>query len=319
VLSTYIDAEARRIVAFGDYLESAAIARRINVESDRIAMENSLRWVEVYFQRKQLNRQYRREMNPIYIDKQQRRDEMKKRIIARQPEEALDGDLTDDLNWLLDRLVTDQSTYQFVFNDRDDEAAELDRELTDDQISHIRLREATGQQGSGQSFRADAARLLHQDWPVSLNRDEFQLEKRRYEAARDLVLREVGTSKLSFATWDELQAAHQAISDKFDAVYSPKNMRNYDGNERIDIRRTGDVFLKAQAAAIAQAFVADNRDLFEGKYLFKGDSLIALVRHCADNGIEFAKPEVDDRATYRTLFTHLRAVYLHFHPNEVSE
>ena len=58
VLSTYIDAEARRMVAVGDLLESMAIARRINVESDREAMKNSVLWVETYFTRKELNRQY---------------------------------------------------------------------------------------------------------------------------------------------------------------------------------------------------------------------------------------------------------------------
>ncbi|MDA1055855.1 MAG: hypothetical protein O3C40_36170, partial [Planctomycetota bacterium] len=71
--------------------------------------------------------------------------------------------------------------------------------------------------------------------------------------------------------------------------------------------------------AIALAFTADNRDVFDGQYRFTGGSVIALIRHCADHALEFAPPQADDKATYRTLFADLRQVYLHFHPNEVSE
>ena len=319
VLSTYIDAEARRIAAYGYFLEAAAIARLINVEADRQAMYNSLIWVDVYFQRKLLNRDYRRQLSPPYIDQQQRRDQMRLRIVTQQPEEALKGDLTDDLNWLLDRMVTDSNTYRFVFFDGESEVEDVDRPLSPDDIAHIRLREAFGDQGGGQSFRADDARLMHEDWPVAFQDPAFADERAGFEAARDQVLRDLGTGRLTFPAWRALQEAHDALADKFDEVYGPKQTREFSGNNRILIRNSGAEFLKSQAAAIAQAFVADNRDVFEGKYRFRGDSLVALVRHCADNGLEFAPPEVDDMATYRTLFTHLRAVYLHFNPNLIDD
>jgi hypothetical protein len=307
------------MVAVGDLLESMAIARRINVQSDREAMKNSVLWVETYFTRKELNRQYRRAQNPIYIDQQERRDEMKKRIILQQPEEALNGDVTDDLNWILDRLVSDQSTYQFVFHDRDGAAADIDRPLSDIQVSHLRLREGTGQEGGGQSFRADTAKLLHPEWPRSFEDPKFASERSRFETARDNLLRELEAGKASFATWRELQAAHDLLTHQFNVVFTSAAMKDYGDDQRILVRREARDFLKSLEANIAIAFTADNRDVFDGQYRFTGDSVIALIRHCADHGLEFAPPQADDKATYRTLFTDLRQVYLHFHPNEVSE
>lgn len=319
VLSTYIDAEARRMVAVGDLVESMAVARSINVQSDREAMKNSVLWVETYFKRKELNRQARRAQDPIYIDQQQERDDMKKRAVLQQPEEALNGDVTDDLNWLLDRLVTDQSTYQFIHFDRDGEATEVDRPLADESVSHIRLREATGELGGGQSVDASTGDLFPSTWPTVLRSPDFEGERLAFEVARDKVLRELEFGPVSFEAWRSLQSANDHLTHKFNVVYSRDALKDADGDDRILMRTTALDHLQSLEAAIARAFTADNRDSFDEHYLFTGDSLIALVRHCADNGLEFASPQPDDKATYRTLFLDLRQVYLHFHPSEVSE
>ncbi len=319
VLSTYIDAEARRTVAVGNLLESMAVARRINVESDRVAMLNSVLWVETYFQRKELNRQARRAQNPIYIDQQKSRDEMKRRIILQQPEEALNGDLTDDLNWILDRLVTDQSTYRFIFYDSDGEEPMIDRPLIDSHVSHLRLREGTGEQGGGQSFRADTAQLLHPTWPRTFEDPRFTSERAGFALARDTLLGELEIGEASFATWRDVQSAHDLLTHKFNEVHTSAALSDLSGGQRIQVRREARDFLKSLEANIAIAFTADNRDVFDGQYRFTGDSVIALIRHCADFGLEFAPPQADDKATYRTLFADLRQVYLHFHPNEAFE
>ncbi|MDA1056049.1 MAG: hypothetical protein O3C40_37185 [Planctomycetota bacterium] len=261
VLSTYIDAEARRMVAVGNLLESMAIAHRINVESDREAMKNSVLWVETYFTRQELNRQYRRAADPIYIDDQQRRDEMKKRIILQQPEEALNGDVTDDLNWILDRLVTDSSTYRFIFDDREGLAAAIDRPLSSDRISHIRMRQATGQEGGGQSFRADTAQLFHPKWPRPFESPMFASERASFETARDNLLSELDAGKASFATWRESQAAHDRLTHKFNEVDSSASMKDLSGGQRIQIRGEARGFLKSLEAAIALTANAHFRQL----------------------------------------------------------
>jgi len=51
VLSTHIDAQARYIAAVGDFLESRAIARRIEADAFDREMDNALKWVETYFER----------------------------------------------------------------------------------------------------------------------------------------------------------------------------------------------------------------------------------------------------------------------------
>ena len=145
------------------------------------------------------------------------------------------------------------------------------------------------------------------------------MERAAFEAARDRLLRKLEAGPVSFEVWQELQNAHDQLTHKFNQVYSRTLLKDDSGDRRILKRTTAKEHLEALEAAIALAFTADNREAFDKHYQFTGGSVIALIRHCADNGLEFAPPQDDDEPTYRTLFADLRQVYLHFHPNEVSE
>ena len=320
VLSTYIDAEARRIVAVGDFLESAAIARRIHVESDRVAMENAVLWVETYFKRKQLNQQYRRAADPPYLDDQQRRDEVKQRLILKMPQEVTSGDLSDEINWLCDRLVSDPASYQFIYFDSGAVTAEIDLELKPEDIRHVVLREAIGAQGGGRTFRANAPSVLKNDWPPIFEGPEFAAEKAEFQRVRAQAQAEIAKGELSFATWTDMKRATEHLESRFHQVFSRKALSTSatSGTERIVIRQMGQKFIAAQAAGSLRALTANNLDDYGTSYKFDGNSVVQLLRHCARNSLEFASPEAGDEATYQRLFNHLRQMYLHFHPDQAT-
>ena len=72
-LSTMIDAQAHYLVAYGDCLESMAIARKIHAEAYQIELRNAVDEVDAYFKRRELNRLWRRKENPDFMEHEARR------------------------------------------------------------------------------------------------------------------------------------------------------------------------------------------------------------------------------------------------------
>ena len=55
-----------------------------------------------------------------------------------------------------------------------------------------------------------------------------------------------------------------------------------------------------------------------GGLRFQGDSVVGLVEHMYQNGLEFAPPEPGGEGTYKTLFQNLRSLYMKIGPNRAA-
>ncbi len=309
-LSTYIDAEARRLVATGILLESAAEARLTNANAYEKEIQNAKLWLETYFERKRMNQEYRRANSPSYIDQERRRNQVRENAIRDLPSEIANGDVTDDLNWLLEQLVADAESHSLLFSESEGDVAHLDRKLTPDEISHLCLREATGHSGGGQAFRADLPELLSVTWPVALSDRAFATENSAYETACMQAIIESRGGGLTIETWTKLRDALDRVTTKFNEVYSRKAMESMSGTQRVLLRESGKQFLQAQAVGVSRIFTAKDFEGLQRSYTFTGTTLVSLLRHCVKLGLEFAPPTPDDRATYRVLFNDIRHIYM---------
>jgi hypothetical protein len=65
-------------------------------------MDNSVKWVQTYFERKEINKKYTRQ--PNYIERQETSNIMTKSLIDANFQVELKGDVTDKLNWILREL-----------------------------------------------------------------------------------------------------------------------------------------------------------------------------------------------------------------------
>ena len=68
-----IEAEAQYVAAYGDMVESVAIARKINAQAVALEIQNSIDYVDAYFKRRELNRQWRAKENPNYLESEKHR------------------------------------------------------------------------------------------------------------------------------------------------------------------------------------------------------------------------------------------------------
>jgi hypothetical protein len=319
VLSTYIDAQARYVAAMGDCLESQAIARNLHAEALDKELDNAVKWVETYFERRALNRAYRAKENPGYLDRLKKQQAIKQDKVIQLPDEIRRGDVTQELNWMLNRIADTQLAYEAFFGGDDGAlSAQIDCPLSPEDAQHIWLKQAGAKHGQNLPFRAADAEVLDEDWPVVFRAPEFQAARRSFEQARDQALKELQTKKqMQWETFKQLRGAlddlKTQLERKYPNSYRESTMR---GQDYVLLYLNGQRFLKGMAASVLRALETNRMESFDQSDAFKGDSLFDLIRHMCHRGLVFSEPKAGDESTYQMLFTTMRHVYSNFQSND---
>lgn len=305
VLSTYINASANRLVATGDFLESAAIARRIHLESDRVAMENSIQWIETYFERKRLNKEYREADRIDYLESRTLRNMTAHRRVTTG---EVSGSPAEALNYMLRSLLGDENAYSSIFLNEKPEMSSDNLFLTPNDVSHIRIRS-----GSGGSFQLSKPMLVEDIWPKVFDRSEFTQIRGEYDLARSKVLREIDKGDLSRSTFEELSGVLMRLEERFDEVYQYKTMKDtIDLATLIQYKEIGRDFFLSQRTGALRAFASNDPEGYEMKYHFDGENLSDLLKYCAVHRLTFDDPDFDGSDTYAKLYSSLRSIYIEF-------
>ena len=307
VLSTYINASANRIIAQGDFLESAAVARQINLESDRIAMENSIKWVETYFERKKLNREYRDELRKDYQEK-------KASISLAYHKRILYGDTvadsTKELNYMLNTLMGNQNSFAALFVSEEPVMQSRDMELTPDDIAGIKI-----DAGSGNNYQLAKPILIDSIWPKVFDPPEFDVIRARYDEIRLKTLNEIRNGTLTLKTFEELNRTLAELAEIFERHYTwdrIKQLKTMDLAGLIYVKQTGNRFVQNQRAGALRAFSAKDPSAYELRFQFDGDKLTDLLRYCSTHHVKFASPGPSQNELYARLYQALRVIYLEF-------
>ncbi len=307
VLSTYINASANRAVAVGDFLESAAIARRIHLESDRVAMENSIKWVETYFERRKLNREYRDELTKDY-------QETKASIAAayhkRITYAETVADPTKDLNYMLNALISDKNSFAALFL-TDRPVMKCDNlELSADDVSRI-----TMDSGSGNKYRLGKSVLIDSIWPKAFDAPVFDNIRFRYSEIQKQTQNEIREGNLSLKTFEELNRLLAELSEKFEEFYTwqrVKDSKSMDLAGFVYFKESGNRFVQTQRAGALRAFSVKDPSAYELRFQFDGDTLIDLLQYCSSHHVKFASSGSPERDVYAKLYQALRVIYLEF-------
>ncbi len=318
VLSTYINAQAAYIAALGDFLESEAIARRHHAAAAEHEMRNSLLWVQTYFERKELNRAYRRKQDPNYLDRQDKQKERATHKLYELPQVAMEGDIAHQLNWLLHEVAASTTAHQLLPGAAPLIASNVDEQLAAGDADHIRLTDGGHRNGQLLVFRASDPRLLETRWPRALRDPEFAAVRAEFEGARDVAIRELrGAGHINFDAERRLTEAVDGLSTAFTTAW-PRT-RATKSSDTFTIYVAGKNYLRALAAGVCRLLETSDTRLFDGAYEFKGDSLVELVNHLCQYGLEFAPPQPGDEGAYRKLFFAMRNLYFNLEGPPISE
>lgn len=308
-LSAAINAQANYVAGMGDYLESASIARRNNALAAEQEMRNALQWVSTYFERRELNRAYRLKQNPGYLENEAKRQELLAERIDKLFQEVLRGDVTREINWLLHELSGMTLPYQYLPGEEAAPDAAIDAQLGKTDLGKILLTDGGREGGRMLTFPADTARVLDSPWPRALQDPRLEEERKQFEAARDIMLADRTAGKRNWESEKRVMATCDALNEKFESI-NPREER-IESYEKYAAYRSGERYLKTLAAEVMRAITTQDEWVFQGVYRFQGDSVMDLIQHMCQNGLEFAPPRPGSEGAYRTLFENLRRIYLH--------
>ena len=318
VLSTYIDSQARYNAAAGDYLESVAMARVLHAEARKkeseafeAEMGNRHKWLKYYFEGKLLWRDYRRQLNPSFIEKEKKNIAMKKDLLIKNPAILMKNDLIGTMNWMLVHLATHRQAQTFLFSDGvREEFKDIDFLLTKQEMAGLTLCLIERPNGQQIVFRADRGSSLTSAYPLVLRKDSFQKIRAKFELLKEQVGDDCLDGSIEYATLKAAEIVIAQFREALDREY-PKNQRKVDSRLYF-AHKSGVDFLGVQQAAIRLAVESNNVSGINGDYAFHGDRLLQLLNHMARRGMQFAVPSQGQKHIYGKLFLGMRNIYMRF-------
>ena len=282
-------------------------ARKINAQAVALEIQNSIDYVDAYFKRRELNRQWRAKENPNYLESEKHRQEVLERRVKEQYQDVMRGDVTGTLNWLLRELSRPVVSYQYMLGGKSLVQPEMEAKLTARDLQLIRLTDGGGK-ASRLVFAAADGNVLLPHWPVSLRGDECAAARDNYERTRNAVVKEVqAQGKMSYENQIRLMQDINGLFLALENAY-PKERRKTSA-EFLDYN-AGKSFVRTLLAAANRTSKINDASVFSGSLRYQGESLVGLIQHMYQNGLEFAPPEPGGEGVYKTLFQNLRALYI---------
>ncbi len=313
VLSTYIDAQARYIAAVGDFLESRAVARRIEADAFDREMDNALKWVETYFERRALNKAYRLKEDPTYLERARKQREVKKDVTLNYPDEIKKGEPSVKLNWLLNEIANTSLAYAAIYGADDRYLdSEIDLQLLPGDADHIWLTEVAAL-GQKVPFRASDAKVFDEDWPLVFRAAEFEAARRAFADATGKALGEIRRDgAISPQTFGEMRQAVDGLRTQLERAYPKEKRQSMRGQDWVVFYDQGRRFVDSQAATVMRAAATNRMETFDGSNRFDGDSVFDLIRHMCHRGLIFAPQKTGDEPTYHKLLDAMVRIYKEF-------
>ncbi len=304
-LSFQIHAEACYFAAYGDAVESMAVARKINAEAVALEIQNSIDAVDAYFKRRELNSAYRDYyINPETVER--RHQDRLKRNVDERYQSLLKGDVTKTMNWLLQELAGPVIACQVSPGARALADVQLDPKLTPNDLKLIRLTDGGGKL----VFAANDGQVLMPSWPLALQAAEFEPLRRQYEQARDTAVDDAKTDgAIGFETANALRESVIALMVALEAAYPPETRAEF---SKFDLYYTSKRYLQALWGGVHRATTTKDPSALSGGLRFEGDSLVSLLQHMCGSGLAFAPPEPGGEGVYKKLFHGMRNLYVNF-------
>lgn len=313
VLSAQINAEANYVAACGNMMEAAARARKINAEAVALEIQNSVEYVDAYFKRREINREAWRKEHPDYMELETRRQAAVKKRVEQQYQDLLRGDLTNPLNWLLRELAGPVVSYRYLPPEQSLVHSQTDQDLTPNDLKQIMLTDG-GKSSSRLVFAAADGRALQTpNWPMALRGPEFDAVRMSFEGSRDGLVRQMqerGQADRECQT--QMLQNINALFVALDAAHPKGRCQN--PAEYMDYA-TARRFLQSTLAETHRALTTNNAAALSGELRFKGDSVVGLLQHMYQTGLEFAPPRPGGEGAYKSLFQNLRTLYMKIGPD----
>lgn len=315
-LSTVIEAQAKYVAAYGDFLESVATARKIHAEAFALEIENSVRYVDAYFERREKNREWRRkEEKNNHWDTVQRQEALRKEKVEKYFSEVLKDDPARQLNWLLTELSGPTMAIQYLAGTRS--LGEFDQKIPKEDQQQIWLSDG-GLRGQKLEVSLAEGSALKTPWPYVLRAPQFDAARDEYETARGNVLKEVQVNgHVSHTGGQQLIKAVSQLLVLLEEAF-PGEARAEDPSVFLAYN-SAKHYLQSLVGQVNRVCTTNDTAFLSGAARFDGQTVLDLVQYMYQKGLVFAKPHPGGERVYRNLLTNLRNIYVKLGSDKAQE
>ncbi|PQO42358.1 hypothetical protein [Blastopirellula marina] len=304
--------QAELIRAQGEAAVDYQTARNLAAEAYDKELDNALKTVDIYFQRREL-----RDAKVLknHLDEADKRKAGALRRLVDHPDLTGEGVTNGNgLNTLKEALRS--SVLSFAYLNDDYEVADLMSrlQLTPDDLAKINLK-LTNVRGETGTFRADTGQLgTFQWWPQLLRDDRFKGEREQIEANLAAIRQAASQqTEIDPKLTSELENSILTMANKF--------LKEVDGQEMAK-KGVADYYVYRESEQHLQSLSHAARRLkkvgkADGALIINGynpgvdgKNLTALLSYMVRNGVEFAPPEPGNEAAYAKLFEMAKSLYV---------
>ncbi len=316
-VTSRIYAQADLIRAQGEAAENYAVARKLHAEAYDKELDNWVKEVRAYWDRRIAAEQKKLELGHVkqikrmkYLnDKKWKNSRVWDRL--KNHTELSSGQIRSGsaLNFLLARLAASYLPYEFDLDSSQfDQAALGELSLDPAWFRHLRLKQGA------YVFTADQPVQKQINlWPYILRWKEFDVSRKAFETARaEAVSESESTGSVSV---DSIKKMQDSLMDLTNRLHGSKTVKDWvEANRRFLQFGRSDRFLRELDREIVRLEKTGDIRPHGGQNGFDpesdGNHVIGLLCYMNRNGIEFAPPEPGNEFAYHNLFVLMRAIYL---------
>ncbi|MCS7470524.1 hypothetical protein NZK35_28055 [Stieleria sp. ICT_E10.1] len=316
-VTSHVYAQAELIRAQGDAAVSFAYARNLNADAYSKELDNWIKELRVYWDRKTLAEQKKLELGQVrqikrmrYLNDQKWQNSRFWDRLKNHPELSTSRIKNGSaLNFMLARLSATSLPYRFDssnsrFSDDALDQLSLDKSL---------LANVTLKQGPFKfSADHDVDETIHL-WPYILRWDEFNDARQTFERMRGRVVNE--STELGQASVASIQGLHQSLVALTNVFHRSKSVTGWvKQHRRYTQFHSADRFLQELDREIVQLEKSGDIRPLHGQSGYSpesdGGNLVSLLCFMNRNGVEFAPASPGGEFAYHNLFVLMRGLYL---------
>lgn len=316
-VTSRVYAQAQLIRAQGDAAVSFGHARGLNADAYSKELDNWMKELRVYWDRKVVAEKKKLELDEVrkikkmrYLNDRKWRHSRAWDRLKNHPElNKASIEKGKALNFLLARLSVSAIPYRFdPESSRFAQSAigklSLDREM----LGHVMLKQGAFKFAADQSVQ-DTISL----WPYLLRWNEFDSTRSAFESARTDVVN--GSESGGQVPVAEIRDLHEALMRLTQEFHQSAEVDQYvEQHRRYSHFVTADRFLQELDREIIRLEETGDIRPFRGGNNYDpevaGDNLISLLCFMNRNGLEFAPAQPGSESTYHHLFVMMRSLYL---------
>jgi hypothetical protein len=316
-VTSRVYAQAELIRAQGDAAVSFAHARGLNADAYSKELDNWMKELRVYWDRKTIAEQKKLELDHVrqisrmrYLNDHKWQNSRFWDRLKNHPElsevRIRNGDA---LNFMLARLAASSLPYQFDAKTSRYSAEALDQlDLRSPLLTNLTLKQGPFKFSAGQTV--DGTISL---WPYILRWDEFDAARAGFESARVLAVKDSEAGRqVSVASIQGMQSALVQLCNAFHS--STQVTKWVKQHHRYAQFYSADRFLQELDRELVQLEKTGNIRPFRGQNGYDpkvdGDNVVSLLCFMNRNGVEFAPAQPGSEFAYHNMFVLLRGLYL---------